>query len=114
MLTKKIIVVPADGTWVVRAGGAIIGESERALALSNGDLPEVIFFPRDDVGMAFLEPSEHQVMTDGIGVARYFGIVTRSTTIEDAAWSYSDPSPEVSGIADCVTFDTDKVTLEKI
>lgn len=114
MLTKKVVVVPAQGTWVVRAGGAIIGESSRTLEFSDGDMPEVIYFPQEDVGMAFLEPSERQVMDEGIGVARYYGIVTRSTVIENAAWTYADPEADVARLKDYVAFDAEKVTVEQI
>ena len=33
------VIVAADGTWVVRAGGAVIGESSRALELIEADGP---------------------------------------------------------------------------
>ena len=38
----KIREVP--GTWVVRAGGAVLGESANALELSEGSMTPVIYF----------------------------------------------------------------------
>ena len=38
-------IYPAEGTWVVRAGGSVIGESTRALELLQRDWPFVIYFP---------------------------------------------------------------------
>jgi uncharacterized protein (DUF427 family) len=114
MLTKKITVVPAQGTWVVRAGGAVIGETTRALELVDGDATGQIYFPREDIGMAFLEASDTEMATDGIGRASYFGIVTRSTTIERAAWSYAEPAEDASRIADHISFDLNKVTVEQV
>ena len=54
-MAENITIRNAPGKWVVRAGGAILGESDRALELTEGDYPPVIYFPRDDIGMAFLE-----------------------------------------------------------
>ena len=42
-------IYPAQGTWVVRAGGSVIGESTRALELVQRDWPFVIYFPREDI-----------------------------------------------------------------
>ena len=53
-MAENITIRNAPGKWVVRAGGAILGESDRALELTEGDYPPVIYFPRDDIGMAFL------------------------------------------------------------
>ncbi|MEM8569505.1 MAG: DUF427 domain-containing protein [Pseudomonadota bacterium] len=114
MLTKRIAVVPANGTWVVRAGGAVIGESERALELVLTETSSLIFFPREDVGMAFLEPSTHVAQTEGIGQASYFGIVTRSTTIKNAAWSYPEPSEGAMKLAGHIAFDSERVTVEQV
>lgn len=114
MLTKKFRVVPAEGTWVVRAGGAVIGESARALELVEGDAAGTVYFPRDDIGMAFLEASDHQTETDGIGRASYFGIVTRSNTIRRAAWTYPEPAEGLTRIADHIAFDLGKVTVERV
>jgi uncharacterized protein (DUF427 family) len=114
MLTKKITVVPAEGTWVVRAGGAVIGESARALELSDGQSLAQIYFPKDDIGMAFLEASDYETATDGVGRASFFGIVTRSTTIERAAWTYRDPAEVAARIADHISFDLNKVTVERV
>ena len=46
---------PADSTWVARAGGAVIGDSDQALEVAQDGEASVIYFPREDVAMAFLE-----------------------------------------------------------
>ena len=58
-MASDITITKADGTWVVRAGGAVLGESSKALELSEGNLPTVIYFPRDDIAMAFLDRTDH-------------------------------------------------------
>ncbi|WP_424933042.1 DUF427 domain-containing protein [Amaricoccus macauensis] len=114
MLTKKITIVPAEGTWVVRAGGAVIGESTNALELIEDGSASQIYFPQDDIGMAFLEASEQEAQIDGLGRAAYFGIVTRSTTIQKAAWTYSEPESNAARIAGHISFDPNKVTVERV
>jgi uncharacterized protein (DUF427 family) len=112
---SKITIRKADGTWTVRAGGAILAESRNALELTEGDYPAVIYFPREDIAMAFLDESDRTSHCPFKGDARYFSIETKSQTIENAAWSYEDPKPEVAQIAGHIAFyTTDKVAVERI
>lgn len=104
----------AEGTWTVRAGGAVLGESRDALELTEGDTPPVIYFPRDDIAMAFLDQTDHSDASSK-GAATYFSIVTKSTTLENAAWSYEDPKPEAERIKGYLAFyATDFVTVERV
>ena len=77
----------AEGTWVVRAGGAVLAESKDALELSENGHPDVIYFPRGDIAMAFLDESDQRTTCPHKGEARYYSIVTKSQTLENAAWS---------------------------
>ena len=38
----RIEITPAEGKWVIRAGGAVLGESNAALELREGDMKPVI------------------------------------------------------------------------
>ena len=111
----KIDIRPAGGTWVVRAGGAVLGESTRALELSEGSYPEVIYFPRDDVAMAFLDGTDKTTTCPHKGAASYFSNVTKSTTLENAAWSYETPLTELAEIVGHIAFySSDTVTVEQL
>ena len=50
-MSDHITITPAQGTWVVRAGGAVLGETTGALELREGDHAPVIYFPRGDIAM---------------------------------------------------------------
>lgn len=113
-MADHIKIRPADGTWVIRAGGAVLGESDRALELIEGEYPPVIYFPRDDVAMAFLEPSDTVSTCPHKGAASYFSIVTKSTTLTDAAWSYVEPKDGVAEIAGYLAFYTTEVAVEQL
>jgi uncharacterized protein (DUF427 family) len=104
----------AIGTWVIRAGGAVIGESRNAVELTEGDYPAVIYFPRNDIATVFLEPSQTHSHCRHKGDADYFSIVAASGTIHDAAWSYASPPESLSQIAGHLAFYTDKVAVERV
>lgn len=108
-------ITKAEGTWVVRAGGAVLGESANALELTEGDLPRIIYFPREDIAMAFLDESDHTTTCPHKGTARYFSIVTKSRTLPNAVWSYESPTPEAARIKDHLAFyATDEVAIEML
>ena len=114
-MADHIKIRPADGTWSVRAGGAVLGESANALELSEGDYPPVIYFPRDDIAMEFLDTSDKSTTCPHKGQASYFSIVTKSTVLKDAAWSYETPKDAVAEIAGHLAFyPSDTVTVEKL
>lgn len=111
-MTDRITIKPAVGTWVVRAGGAVIAETSNALELREGDYPPVIYFPRKDVAMAFLDASDQSSTCPYKGEASYFGIAAKSGLIENAVWTYETPLETVSEIAGYLAFYTDKTTVE--
>lgn len=113
-MADHIKIRPAGGTWVVRAGGAVLGESDNALELIEGDLAPVIYIPREDIAMAFLEPSETVSHCPYKGDAKYYSIVAKSGPIEDAAWSYEAPKDGVEQIAGYLAFYTSKVAVEQV
>ncbi|MCG6882240.1 MAG: DUF427 domain-containing protein [Silicimonas sp.] len=114
-MADQIKIRPAEGTWSVRAGGAVLGETSDALELTEGDLPAVIYFPREDIAMEFLDDSDTRTTSSKKGEASYFSIVTKSTVLKDAAWSYETPEQDVAAIKDHLAFhSTDQVTVEKI
>lgn len=109
-----ITIRPADGTWVIRAGGAVLGESNRALELAEGSYDPVIYFPRDDIAMTFLDPSARTTTCPHKGVASYYSIMTKNGTIADAVWSYEDPKDDVDQIKGYLAFYPDKVAVERV
>ena len=113
-MADHIKIRPATGTWVVRAAGAVLGESTNALELTEGDYPPVIYFPRDDLAMAFLEPTDGTSTCPYKGRASYFTIVAKSGPLTNAAWSYENPLEAVAEIKDHLAFYTDKVAVEQV
>ncbi len=110
----KIDIRPAEGTWVVRAGGAVLGESSEALELSEEGRKPVIYFPRSAIAMAFFDPSGTTSTCPHKGIASHFTLHTKSAVVPDAAWSYERPKQAAAAIADYLAFDSEKVTVERI
>jgi len=104
----------AQGTWVVRAGGAILGETKAAVELLEPGRDPVIYFPRGDVAMAFLDKAGPAPGNPGIGAATHYAIVTKSRTIANAGWSYEAPKAGFGQIAGHIAFDPAKATVEAL
>lgn len=113
-MSNHITIKPAPGTWVVRAAGAVLAETTRALELTEGDYPPVIYFPRSDVSMAFFDVSDTQSLCPHKGHATYYNFIAKSGTFSDAAWSYEDPKSDVEQIKGYLAFYTSKVAVEKL
>jgi uncharacterized protein (DUF427 family) len=110
-MADHIKIRQAPGTYVIRADGALIGESSRALELSEGSSPPVIYVPREDVAMALLDASDRKSTCPWKGQASYYSIVTGSRILKDAVWSYETPKDDMAQIAGHLAFYTDRVTV---
>ena len=114
-MADHITITKAEGTWSVRAGGAVLGESDNALELREGDYPPVIYFPREDIAMAFLDASEKTTHCPYKGDASYFSVITKSRTLENAVWSYEDPFDAVVEIKGHLAFyPIEEIAVEQI
>jgi len=114
-MSSHITIRKAEGTWTVRSGGAVLGESDNALELFEGDRAPVIYFPRADIAMAFLDRSSTTTHCPHKGTASYYSIVNRSATLRDAVWTYEDPLEPVAAIKDHLAFHaSEQVTVEQI
>ncbi|MBT3142973.1 hypothetical protein DS909_18095 [Phaeobacter gallaeciensis] len=114
-MTDHIKIYKADGKWAVRSGGAILGESSNALELHEGDLEPVVYFPRADIAMAFLDQSDKTSHCRHKGDATYFSIVNMSSVTKDAVWSYENPIEAVAEIKGYLAFVTgDTVKVERL
>lgn len=114
-MLKHITIRPATGTWVIRAGGAVLGESNRALELTEGEMPFVVYFPRDDIAMAFLEPSDYRTQNQWLGEATHYNIASKSRSYKNAVWSYEAPTDEGTDLTGYLAFHVqDGVAVEQV
>ncbi|WP_170371530.1 DUF427 domain-containing protein [Ruegeria arenilitoris] len=114
-MTDYIKIRKAPGKWCVRSGGAIMGETTNALELLEGDLAPVIYFPRADIAMAFLDKTDKLTHCPHKGDATHYSIVNKSSVTQNAVWSYEDPIPAVAEIKGYLAFyPLESVRVEQI
>lgn len=113
-MSDAIRITPAPGTWVVRASGAVLGESRNALEMTEGGYPPVIYFPRADIATAFLDRTATTTYCPHKGTASHYSIIGKSRSIADAAWSYEAPKPGMERIAGHLAFYPGKATVERV
>lgn len=107
-----ITIRPAAGSYTVRAKGAILGETSRAVELVEGNRAPVIYVPREDMAMAFLDLSTRQTTCPHKGTASYYSVVTAEGRLEDVVWSYETPEAGAKEIAGYLAFYPD-VTVQR-
>jgi uncharacterized protein (DUF427 family) len=112
VMTMTLEIRPVSGRYIIRASGAIIGETDRALELLEGSRAPVIYVPREDVAMALLDASDRHTTCPHKGEARYFSVTTPEARLENAVWSYEHPKAGAEAIAGHLAFYTDKVRVE--
>lgn len=114
-MSDHIKILNAEGTWTVRAGGAVLAETKNALELREGDMDAVIYIPREDIAMAFLDKTKKTTHCPYKGDATYYSVVTKSRTLQNVAWSYENPNDAVAGIKGYLAFyNLPEVTVEQI
>ncbi|WP_037577985.1 DUF427 domain-containing protein [Phaeacidiphilus oryzae] len=102
---------------VVRAGGAVVADTRRALTLSEGlegGYPPVQYIPLEDVDPAVLTGTESHTYCPYKGEASYYSLRTGDgQEIADAVWTYPEPHPAVAEIAGHVAFYPKHVTIDQ-
>ena len=64
----------------------------------------VYYFPKTDVRLDLLRPSDHRTFCPFKGDASYWHVVDGDRTAENAVWSYQEPFEEVAPIKDYLAF----------
>jgi uncharacterized protein (DUF427 family) len=91
-------------------GGITIADTTHGFTLKETGLPDVYYFPREDVNMARLERSTHRTHCPYKGDAAYFNLLTEEGgVVENAAWSYEAPYVAVAAIKGCLAFYSSRV-----
>ncbi len=104
------VAVEPSPRWVrVVFNGETIADSKRVKLLrETGHLP-IYYFPREDVRMDLLDPTEQRTHCPYKGDASYWTIRVGDRLADNAAWSYQEPFPEREDIRGYVAFYWNKV-----
>jgi uncharacterized protein (DUF427 family) len=89
--------------------GITVADTHRALTLHEAGLPDVDYFPREDVNMARLTRSELTSFCPHKGRASHFHLQTEDGIVENAAWSYEEPLDSVAPLKGYLAFYASRV-----
>ncbi len=110
-ILERMTLEPAGKRLRAVFGGEVIAEGEGALVLSEKGYPPRIYFPPAEVRRERLTPTEHTTRCPWKGQAAYWSVSAGGETLENGAWAYPEPLPELAALADYVSF-YEAVTIE--
>ena len=93
----------------VLAGGKVIADTTRALALKEATYPAVQYIPREDVDMSLLERTNHATYCPYKGECAYYSIPWGGERSINAVWTYEAPYAAVDPIKNHLAFYPDRV-----
>lgn len=99
-----ITIRPATKRWRVLFHGHLLADSGDALVLQEASYPPVVYFPREDVQMAYLQRTDHATYCPYKGDAAYYTLVRDGEVVDNAVWTYETPYPAMTAIAGRLAF----------
>jgi uncharacterized protein (DUF427 family) len=101
---KALYLEPTPKRIRVEVGGEVIADSRRAFLLHEGGQQPIYYFPPQDVGSEYLQPSDRHTHCPKKGDASYYTITAGGETVDAGAWYYPDPLPGAPPIKDLIAF----------
>jgi len=103
-ILERMTLAPAGKRLRAVFGGAVIADSSAALVLSETGYPPRIYFPPADLRGEYLTPTDHATRCPWKGEAAYWTLRAGGETLENGAWAYPEPLPELAKLANYVSF----------
>lgn len=105
----RLQVAPCASRITVRFQDQTIADSADVLIMRETNHAPVYYFPRKDVAMNLLEPTDHRSHCPFKGNANYWTLHVGGREAQNVAWSYEDPFDEALVVKDHIAFYWDKM-----
>ena len=106
-----ITVEPTSARVVVRVGGKVLADTDKALTLREASYPAVQYVPLTDIDQDAIRHTETHTYCPYKGEASYYTIATADGELADAIWTYEEPYDAVADIAGHAAFYPDRVEI---
>jgi len=107
----RVDILPTSRHVRVELDGVVLADSTHARVLFETGLPPRWYFPKVDVRMELLEPTDTTSRCPYKGKAEYWSARLGDRVEADVAWSYPTALPESERIAGLVSFYNERVDL---
>ncbi|NQW02054.1 MAG: DUF427 domain-containing protein [Rhodospirillales bacterium] len=105
----QVTIAPSGRRVRAVFNGEVIADSTAALVLQETRHAPTYYFPRKDVRMDLLTPTDHLTHCPFKGNASYWSIEVGGKKEENVVWSYEEPYKEAPDIAGYLAFYWDKM-----
>ncbi len=101
---RPAVAVAFAGHVKIVHAGTVLAQSHRAVRTLETSHPPSYYFPRADIDMARLRPSQRTSICEWKGRASYFDVGTEAQSLPAVGWSYSAPTPAFAILKDHIAF----------
>jgi len=101
---SRVDVMSSSRRVRIEIQGIVVAESMRPWLVFETGLPTRYYFPRADVHMELLRPSERVTACPYKGRASYYSAMVGDEVVRDVAWTYTFPIPEQPKLAGLIAF----------
>ncbi|HLM33905.1 MAG TPA: DUF427 domain-containing protein, partial [Gaiellaceae bacterium] len=96
--------LPSSRHVRVEVGGTLVADTERPVLLFETGLVTRYYMPPEDARMDLLQPSESFTLCPYKGRASYYHLRNGDVLVENVAWQYRHPLPDVAAAAGHLCF----------
>ncbi|HEY0521644.1 MAG TPA: DUF427 domain-containing protein [Ilumatobacteraceae bacterium] len=109
---KRVDALRSSRHVEVRIDGEVVADTTRPVVLFETGLPTRYYIPKLDVRMQLLHPTSRTTACPYKGTANYFSVVLPgSRTVDNIAWVYTTPIPQVPTIENHLCFFNEHVDI---
>jgi uncharacterized protein (DUF427 family) len=106
---KRVDILPSSRHVRVVLSGVIVADTRQPRLLIETGLPTRYYIPQQDIRMELLEPTASTSRCPYKGKASYWSAKIGDKIYKDIVWSYRDPLPACSPIANLLCFYNERV-----